>query len=852
MHRTERGAGMAGYYTIDVHERMKQVKGNLKQPFPHQKEAFAALSKALPTPINEYKGTLLVLPTGGGKTFTSINWICRNILSKGIKILWLAQSSYLIDQAAKTFMEEVHNAAGREKINLRVVSGSTSHANAGTISLTDDVLICTTQTAISAYSSESLDGMGEPARTPFRQFIDFCTDKELFVVVDEAHHTPAYGCRTLILSMRDNVKKLYVLGLTATPMHNDKRISGWLKNIYNAWICYKTDDSTLQVNKILAVPRYIERDTGFEFEVDDGLYDRLMNKHKDLPDHIIEYLANNSSRNNFIVSDYLNNRHEYDKTLIFADRSYQCEYIVEKLSANGVRANAVYSVVAGQDPVYRGGSGRRNDETNRRIMQEFREGKYDVIVNVKMLTEGVDVPDVKTVMVTRQTTSNILMTQMIGRALRGEKAGGGKGKDFANIVFFSDSWKRQLPWARILEGELRTERPATQGRNPMQLVSVHLVKLAVGDIEYKGFENADFLTFVPVGFFGCEFTIAITEGSEEELVSFAENLPVYNFNKSNYAGLLGYLKTEDLTRFASEDVDLNLLSEKAKELELKFFEHEINNFDGQLLGNIEKIIRHMAQNNEEPIFIDFLERDIYDMDRIAGELINMLPLDADIALNNKFNDMSLYWNFLYKNFDNFMDAYYKAQKRVLAKRRGESIVHDVKPEANNFDELTEDIKQKVAARDNFACLCCRKKQRRGVSLQADHIIPVSMGGNNAISNLQTLCKFCNAEKGINTLDFRKNSTPLRAPKEKLSFYSYPKSDSAENVLARIINNFYHCGAVFKINYHERKNGQFYENWEIVLYNGNNPDWLLIHIKSLLEYINNELGFDHVKNIIVKS
>lgn len=84
----------------------------------------------------------------------------RNILSKGIKILWLAQSSYLIDQAAKTFMEEVHNAAGREKINLRVVSGSTSHANAGTISLTDDVLICTTQTAISAYSSSLLTEWG--------------------------------------------------------------------------------------------------------------------------------------------------------------------------------------------------------------------------------------------------------------------------------------------------------------------------------------------------------------------------------------------------------------------------------------------------------------------------------------------------------------------------------------------------------------------------------------------------------------------------------------------------------------------------------------------------------------------
>jgi superfamily II DNA or RNA helicase len=52
-----------------------------------------------------------------------------------------------------------------------------------------------------------------------------------------------------------------------------------------------------------------------------------------------------------------------------------------------------------------------------------------------MLTEGVDIPDVKTVFLTRQTTSSILLTQMIGRALRGEKAGG-INKDVANIVMF--------------------------------------------------------------------------------------------------------------------------------------------------------------------------------------------------------------------------------------------------------------------------------------------------------------------------------------------------------------------------------------------------------------------------------
>ena len=41
-----------------------------------------------------------------------------------------------------------------------------------------------------------------------------------------------------------------------------------------------------------------------------------------------------------------------------------------------------------------------------------------------MLTEGTDVPDVDTVFLTRQTTSKILLTQMIGRALRGPKFGG--------------------------------------------------------------------------------------------------------------------------------------------------------------------------------------------------------------------------------------------------------------------------------------------------------------------------------------------------------------------------------------------------------------------------------------------
>ncbi|MGL6196070.1 MAG: DEAD/DEAH box helicase family protein, partial [Thermoguttaceae bacterium] len=838
------------YYTLDV-QKLIQERGNYeKQPFPHQQEAFTALSKALPTPLKGYRGSLLVLPTGGGKTFTSINWICRNIINRGIKVLWLAQSSYLIDQAGDTFRAEIHNATSRDKINLRIVSSSSNHANSGSILTTDDVLICTTQTAISAYSAEQLDSQGNAVKTPFRKFVDNCIDSELFVVIDEAHHTPAYGCRTLLLSMRESHPNLYVLGLTATPMHMDKRVSGWLKNIYDQWICYRADQNLLQANKVLSVPKYIEKETGIEYEVDDSLYERLVNKHKDLPENIVDELAKNQSRNNFIVSDYLANKNEYGKTIIFADRWYQCEYIIEKLKKHGVKAEAVYSTVNMQNSSHLHGAGRRDDESNRNAMVDFRTGKLDVLVNVKMLTEGVDVPDVKTVMITRQTTSNILFTQMIGRALRGEKAGGGADKDYANIVFFFDSWKRLLPWANV-EGEMSEDAPVKSSRNPMTLISTQLVKLAAEDIEYKGFENANFLTFIPVGFLGCEYTVAVSDDAGEELITFAENVIAYEFNSDKYLALMEALINEDLSIFAAENLSDGVVEEKAFELANKFFDYEKDNFDELLVSNITRIVRHIAQNGNKPSFMDFHERDLYDLDRIAEGMLKMPPEDADVCLINKYKDQGLLWSFLYKGYDRFQDAYYKSQKRALNKKRGVIVEPELHPNESKSEALTEDMRQQVFKKDNYTCLCCGKTKRKGIVLNVDHIQPVSMGGLNTISNLQTLCKYCNTVKGVNEVDYRIQTTPMGKPKESPCLFDKAQSDAPENAIARIVNEFYHCRAMCDLKYSQRQNGTNYHTWEIVLFDGNDPAWLQDHEDELLYFIHVQLGYPHVKEITVR-
>ena len=74
-----------------------------------------------------------------------------------------------------------------------------------------------------------------------------------------------------------------------------------------------------------------------------------------------------------------------------------------------------------------------------------------MLINVMILTEGVDVPGIQTVFLTRPTQSEILLRQMIGlAALRGPKVG---GTSHAYVVSFEDHWERfrelESPFGRL-------------------------------------------------------------------------------------------------------------------------------------------------------------------------------------------------------------------------------------------------------------------------------------------------------------------------------------------------------------------------------------------------------------------
>ena len=75
---------------------------NKRTPYDHQKKAMKNLDIIDESPSYS---TLVVLPTGGGKTYTASMWLLRHALNNHKKILWIAHRQMLLDQAAESFQK---------------------------------------------------------------------------------------------------------------------------------------------------------------------------------------------------------------------------------------------------------------------------------------------------------------------------------------------------------------------------------------------------------------------------------------------------------------------------------------------------------------------------------------------------------------------------------------------------------------------------------------------------------------------------------------------------------------------------------------------------------------------------
>lgn len=75
--------------------------------------------------------------------------------------------------------------------------------------------------------------------------------------------------------------------------------------------------------------------------------------------------------------------------------------------------------------------------------------------------------------------------------------------------------------------------------------------------------------------------------------------------------------------------------------------------------------------------------------------------------------------------------------------RGKKLRADPDYVPRSRRHIPDAIRFAVYARDGWRCLHCGSGER----LTLDHIYPYSLGGSDAIENLQTLCRPCNSRKG---------------------------------------------------------------------------------------------------------
>jgi len=394
----------------------KQGSPDGRRPFPHQEEAWSKLSAHLDDPgaAGVFKG-VLVMPTGSGKTFTAARWLTQRWLDAGNRVLWLAHREELLAQAAQAFAQCASVASSRERLRMRQVSGRNCRFHQ--IDPEDHIVLCSVQSL---------------ARADDKEVARLLHDPRLFVVIDEAHHAPAksYGDAIRLLEKAESHK---LLGLTATPTRTAEQERPELARLFGGRVIHQVSMAELIAKELLARPLPATVKTNIDAETGMTEEDRghLVTFHEPSAD-MLARLGRDERRNRTIVNHYRDHASKYGKTLVFTTDVTAAALLTEAFRHAGIPAQYVASYrpdhVEGQPIVER-----------RQVLSEYANPKsgLDVLINVDMLTEGVDLPITKTVFLARPTSSEILFRQMIGRALRGPHAGGNAE---AHIVSFEDHW----------------------------------------------------------------------------------------------------------------------------------------------------------------------------------------------------------------------------------------------------------------------------------------------------------------------------------------------------------------------------------------------------------------------------
>lgn len=432
--------------------------------FPYQEEAIKNLEK-LDKVYDTYR-TLVVVPTGGGKTRIAVEYLNRNVLNRqGTKVLWICERLSLLTQAHHSFVDHTYRDSlehgGKpfkaSEITAHVFSSQDTSFREEYKSEDVQMVFVTKQTLCKMFGFDS--GKQKGLDESFKDWLE--NTDELTVIIDEAHHAVGDDYRNIISTLLSMVqkKKIHIIGLTATPKNtNGSRI----EEIFLHGIDLKSEMPTdktcyasrVSINQLIA-EGYLakpflakKKDSSPEKLSDEELCNRIIDTYeKGVCALALE--TPSSQDEDTKVPKELNPNNSFGQTVIFVKSREVARLLWSKFLARDIDCGISISTDGNNDLTqYKNLQDYINKDLSSDQIVKIYEERYaknilPVIVSVDKFKEGVDVPKTQTVFIARDSSTEISVTQMVGRALRGVLQG---GTSEAYLVEFEDEQLNKILW----------------------------------------------------------------------------------------------------------------------------------------------------------------------------------------------------------------------------------------------------------------------------------------------------------------------------------------------------------------------------------------------------------------------
>lgn len=341
---------------------------------------------------------LLQAATGAGKTIVFASLISRWLKAyPAIRIIVLAHRQELINQAYEKLII-VDPLAWRKT--------GRACAGLGRVMTQSQVIIGSLQTLVNR---------------------DIEHDVHL-LIVDECHRMPPKDkdsqYKELIERLKERYPKMRLLGVTATPFRLGH---GYIYGGENDWF----EELDYSINMKELIEAGFLAPIRFKINTEKGLAEELAQVKKSGGEYQIDPLADVMCKKVFLDSavtawkEYGEGRR---RVVIFAVTIEHGELLMAAFRAAGQKACVVHS--------------RMKNKVRRAVLAAFERGEYHFIINVGILTEGWDSPQVDLIMMARPTLSPGLYVQMIGRGSRIHE-----GKENLLVLdLVNNSQIHGLPW----------------------------------------------------------------------------------------------------------------------------------------------------------------------------------------------------------------------------------------------------------------------------------------------------------------------------------------------------------------------------------------------------------------------